>query len=283
MISFLYSLTEREMLMRARTQDANVNPWSPLPDNLMLHRRCEWGLSKKQPKRLPACVLFHTRHADPAKTQEPTPHKHAFKVIFTTRENYKLLIQQSQVMLAFQDKQLMNFFEWLLINFNKKLKVENFLIVWNIIYASNLTQFFSPSISFQNYESIHVMVNAHMGRWLHIEKRRECRERTRGAESNLPTDLEWEGQKHLCVWEKQCAKKGAKYIIYLYWQRETNAYTEIEDTLPSLIHTPFWLKDWIESKKGSFLWKRNKEGSGQRSKESGVVEGGREGEVDRDR
>lgn len=31
-------------------------------------------------------------------------------------------------------------------------------------------------------------------------------------------------------------EKGEKYIIYLHWQRETNAFTEIEDRLPSLVH-----------------------------------------------
>lgn len=63
--------------------------------------------------------------------------------------------------------------------------------------------------------------------------------RTRGAESNLPTDLEWGGQ-NVCVREREkkpIREKGVKYIIYLHWQRETNALTEIEDTSPSLIDT----------------------------------------------
>lgn len=43
--------------------------------------------------------------------------------------------------------------------------------------------------------------------------------------------------------------KGVKYIIYLHWQRETNAFTVIEDTSPSHIdthinvHTYFGLKN----------------------------------------
>lgn len=44
--------------------------------------------------------------------------------------------------------------------------------------------------------------------------------------------------------------KEVKYIIYLHWQRETNAFTVIEDTSPSHIDThtylythTFWLKE----------------------------------------
>lgn len=66
-------------------------------------------------------------------------------------------------------------------------------------------------------------------------------------------------------------KKGAKYIIYLYWRRETNAYTEIEDTLPSLIHTHththtgnFGLKIGLKVRKAYFCERGTKEGSGQK-------------------
>ena len=37
--------------------------------------------------------------------------------------------------------------------------------------------------------------------------------------------------------QTQCDGKAVKYIIYLHWQRETNAFTMIEDTSPSHIDT----------------------------------------------
>lgn len=65
--------------------------------------------------------------------------------------------------------------------------------------------------------------------------------------------MEGEGKKN------PMREEGVKYIIYLHWQRETNAFTEIEDTSPShidtythihlYIHThthAFWLKEhWM--------------------------------------
>lgn len=75
--------------------------------------------------------------------------------------------------------------------------------------------------------------------------------RTQGAESNLPTDLEWGGQNAVTGWGGwggRCDEKGVKYLIYLPWRRETNAFTVIEDASPShtnthiLMHT-FWLKE----------------------------------------
>lgn len=93
----------REVLMRAQTQNANANPWSPLPENLTPHCRCEWGFSKKQPKISPVCVLLHTRHGDPARTKEP-----ALPSMFLRSssplvlwESYKLLIEQSQSNVSF--------------------------------------------------------------------------------------------------------------------------------------------------------------------------------------
>lgn len=44
--------------------------------------------------------------------------------------------------------------------------------------------------------------------------------------------MEGEGKK-----KNPMREEGVKYIIYLHWQRETNAFTEIEDTSPSHIDT----------------------------------------------
>lgn len=83
-----------------------------------------------------------------------------------------------------------------------------------------------------------------------------CREGHRGLKAIFPLTLSGEDKTSVCVRErkKPIREKGVKYIIYLHWQRETNALTEIEDTLPSLIDTQththtgaFWLKDWIEN------------------------------------
>lgn len=74
--------------------------------------------------------------------------------------------------------------------------------------------------------------------------------------------------------KKPMREKGVKYIIYLHWQRETNAFTEIEDTSPSLIDThaharthtdTFWLKDWIENRKKLIFLKQ--EGNKEKGRE----------------
>lgn len=55
--------------------------------------------------------------------------------------------------------------------------------------------------------------------------------------------------------KSQCDEKGVKYLIYLPWRRETNAFTVIEDASPSHTNThthtrirAFWLKEELDRK-----------------------------------